>query len=177
VIPDPLHPAIVHFPIVLAILAPFIYAALFWAIRSGRAPVRAWLVALSFQALIAVSGGLALETGQNEEERVERVVAERHIERHEEAAERFLLLAVLTLPLIAAGLVHKPIGEVARGLALAATLGVAVAVGLVGHSGGDLVYEHGAAAAYTKEKTGSPGKGTLASAAERRSHDDDDDGD
>ena len=45
-LPDPLHPALVHFPIVLALLAPAIAAVLFWAIHTRRLPVRAWLAVI-----------------------------------------------------------------------------------------------------------------------------------
>jgi hypothetical protein len=62
-LPDPLHPAVVHLPMALAVLIP----------------------------------ALALETGKDEEDRVERVVSEDLIEAHEEAAERFLLLGGIGL--------------------------------------------------------------------------------
>ena len=67
--PDPLHPAIVHFPIVLAVLSPVIAGALVWAIRSGRVPLRAWIGMLVLQAALVGSGWLAAETGEREEER------------------------------------------------------------------------------------------------------------
>ena len=96
-LPDPLHPAVVHLPIALALLVPLAALVGLLVIARGLTPGRAWAPVLLLQALLVGSAWLALETGENEEERVERVVAERHIEAHEEAAERFLLMAGLGL--------------------------------------------------------------------------------
>ena len=49
--PDPLHPALVHLPIAFAVLAPFFAAALALAIRSGALSSRFWAAAVLFQAL------------------------------------------------------------------------------------------------------------------------------
>ncbi len=173
-LPDPLHPAVVHFPIVLAVLAPLLAVALFWAIRTGRAARRAWVGVVALQLVLVGVAWLAMETGEREEERVEEVVAERHIEAHEESAERFLLLAALVIPLAAAGLLAGPFGTVGRALTVALSLAALVAAGAAGHSGGELVYRHGAASAYV----GPPGDGTgasLAGSERTRSREDDDD--
>lgn len=147
-LPDPLHPALVHFPIVLALLAPLLAAGFFWAIQSGRFPARAWLAVVVFQAVVFGSAWLTAETGEEEEERVERVISEDPIEEHEEAAEWFIWLTAVTLPFAAAGILAGSPGSSARALTIAGTLASAVAVGQVGHTGGLLVYEHGAAIAY-----------------------------
>jgi len=147
-LPDPLHPAVVHFPIVLALLAPFIALAVFWAIQTRRLPARAWLAVVLLQALIAGAGWMTAETGEEEEERVERVVREDPIEEHEEAAEWFIRIAGGTAVVAGAGLLAGGIGTGARGLALVGTLLAALAVARVGHTGGELVYKHGAAVAY-----------------------------
>lgn len=42
---------------------------------------------------LAVSSWVAVETGEQQEDRVERVVGERPLHSHEEAAELFLLLS------------------------------------------------------------------------------------
>jgi len=147
-LPDPLHPAIVHFPVVLAVLVPLFAVAAAWAIRRGRMPRRLWAGVAVVQLLLLGSAWVALETGQAQEETVERVVAERHIEAHEEAAERFLWLAGAATVVVVAGLLGGPRGEIARWAACAATAATLVAVVPVGHSGGELVYRHGAASAY-----------------------------
>lgn len=156
-LPDPLHPAVVHFPIVLAVLAPILAAAAFWAIRSGRAARRSWLAIVALQVALVCTAWAATETGERDEELVERVVAERHIEAHEETAERFLLLAALVLPLAAAGLLAGPIGTVNRALTIALSVAALVAAGAAGRSGGELVYRHGAAAAHVQAVPGTPG--------------------
>ncbi len=74
--PEPLHPALVHFPIVLAFLAPIAAAIVLWSVHSGRLSRRAWLAVVILQVAVLGSGWLAAETGEEEEERVERVIAE-----------------------------------------------------------------------------------------------------
>lgn len=81
-LPDPLHPALVHFPIVLAVLAPLLAAGFLWAIHTSRLPARAWLAVVVLQAVIVGAGWLTAETGEEQEERVERVVRETTIEEH-----------------------------------------------------------------------------------------------
>ncbi len=152
-IPEPLHPAVVHFPIVLAVLLPPVTALAAWAIRSDRLPRRGWLAVLVLQALLVASAWLAVETGEAEEEIVEEVVAERYIEDHEEAAERFLGLVALILPVAGIGLLRGRVGGAARVLTLAASL-AALGVGAsVGHSGGELVYRHGASLAHVERSS------------------------
>ncbi|MAG29836.1 MAG: hypothetical protein CL908_02960 [Deltaproteobacteria bacterium] len=146
--PDPIHPALVHLPIALAILIPGL--ALFWIVLIQRdfLPARSWAVLVLLQALLVGSGWLALETGEEQEDRVERFVAERHIEAHEEAAERFLLLAGLGLLASGAGLLPRRAGRSGRMVGALASFVVLAAGFSVGHSGGELVYVHGAATAY-----------------------------
>lgn len=153
-IPDPLHPAIVHFPVALASLVPLLAVAAAWAIRSGRMPRTLWVGVTAVQVLLFASAWAALETGEDQEETVERVVAERHIEEHEESAERFLWLAGGATALMLLGLLGGRPGEVGRWVACAASVAVFAGVVPVGHSGGALVYEHGAASAYAKDPAG-----------------------
>src|SRR6185437_512774 len=49
-LPNPLHPAVVHFPVVLAFLLPLFVGGAIWAIRRGANPRRAWLVPLAGSA-------------------------------------------------------------------------------------------------------------------------------
>jgi uncharacterized membrane protein len=147
-LPDPLHPAVVHFPIVLMFLLPVAAVAALWLIRNGARVSRAWTLVLAAAAALAASAWLAVETGESDEEAVERVVAEAPIGRHEEAAERFLLLAGGMVVLAGLGLVRGPVGAGARLATMVGALGLAAAGVAVGHSGGELVYRHGAAAAH-----------------------------
>ena len=166
-LPDPLHPAVVHFPIALGVLAPLLAALVFAAIRAGLVPARSWALVVLCQLLLTGSAWLALETGEDQEDRVEKVVAERHIKDHEEAAERFLVITGVAAAASVAGLLAGSIGGVGRIATLAAGVAVIAAGISVGHSGGALVYEHGAASAYVKS-AGGPG---AASADAKRAGD------
>jgi len=139
-LPDPLHPAVVHFPIVLMALLPLAAIGALWAVRRGAAPVRAWVVPVAMAAALTLSAWAALQTGQAQEERVEDIVGDQRIETHEEAAERFLVFSGVVFALSAAGLARGATGRGARVVATVATLGLLVAGYQVGHSGGTLVY-------------------------------------
>ncbi|MCB9507446.1 MAG: hypothetical protein H6698_05230 [Myxococcales bacterium] len=146
----PLHPKIVHFPIALAVLAPFVSAGLALAWTRGWLPKRSWIVAAALQALIAASAFAAMETGEDDEEVAEAIVSHHAIHEHEEAAEVF---AYSTIPLAALGLLALFMGDgrAARGAAWASVVCAAVSAALVvpaAHKGGELVYVHGAATAH-----------------------------
>lgn len=179
-LPDPLHPAVVHLPIALAVLIPPLALLAVLTIARGLLPARVWLAIALLQGLLVGSAWLAIETGEEQEERVEAVVAERHIEDHEEAAERFLAIAFLGLLATGAGLLPRPWGGRARVGAVAVSCAVlAVGVG-VGHSGGELVYTHGAANAYLgsgsdAEKAGAEDVAASKWSARRHEEYDDDD--
>ena len=149
-LPDPLHPAVVHLPLALAVLMPLLAAAGTLAIAKGLVPARTWLVVAMLQVLLVGSAWTAGETGEDEEERVERIVAEQHIETHEEAAERLLIVAGVAALLVATGLLPDRLGRAGRVIGTLASFGVLAAAVSAGHSGGELVYRHGAASAYTE---------------------------
>ena len=145
----PLHPVVVHFPIVLAVLLPIFALGALWAIRKGTTPRRAWSVPATMAIALALSAFVAVETGESQDERVEQVVPEQPLEAHEEAAERFLTLSAGLALLAAAGLVGGRVGGIARGLGTVGAVALVAIAVHVGHSGGRLVYEYGAANAYT----------------------------
>jgi uncharacterized membrane protein len=145
----PLHPVVVHFPIVLAVLLPISAAVALWAIRKGTTPRRAWAVPVVMAVALALSALVAVKTGEAQDERVEQVVPEPPLEAHEEAAEQFLTLSSGLALLLAAGLLRGRVGGVARGLGTAGAVALVAVAAYVGHSGGRLVYEYGAASAYT----------------------------
>lgn len=148
----PLHPAIVHLPLGLAILMPLVASGFAWALWTGRVRPRAWVAVVAFQALLLGSGLVATRTGEAEEERVENVIQESALHQHEAFADQFVWAGGFTLVL--AGLVlvvRRP--RAARALAFAVVVStlVVAALGLrVGHAGGQLVYVHGAASAYAQ---------------------------
>jgi uncharacterized membrane protein len=165
------HPKIVHVPMALAVLMPLVAAAMLLAWWRGWVPARTWALATGLQAVLVVSALLAMRSGERDEEVVERVVAERFIEAHEEAAESFLVSAGVVLAAAVAGLIlsKRRAGLPLAGLATAGTLVVLVLGYRVGQAGGELVYVHGAAAAHAAQAGRAPG-----AAASTPTRDDDD---
>jgi len=181
-LPSPLHPAVVHLPMALSVLLPLFALGALWSIRRGTAPRKAWGITTALFAALSLSAWASLETGEDQEERVEDVVAEAPIHSHEEAAEAFLFLSLGALGVAALGLSRGRIGSVAR---VAGAVGSVALLGAglrVGHTGGELVYRYGAASAYTNtvtnvERAGSveqPNAGRGAVRDDERRRDDDD---
>jgi uncharacterized membrane protein len=152
-LPDPLHPAIVHFPIVLAFLLPISAVVALWTIRKGARPLRAWAAPLAIAAALAASSWLSVQTGEAQEEKVERVVAEQPFDAHEESAELFLTASAVVLVIAGAGMIRGIGGRIARVAATAGSIALVGGAAYVGHTGGKLVYEHGAASAYVRDAT------------------------
>jgi uncharacterized membrane protein len=152
--PDPLHPAVVHLPIAIALLLPFAAVLVALAIAAGWLERRAWALVLLLHVAGAGSAWFAEETGHDQEERVEEVVAERPIHEHEEAGERLVVVMGATALLTAAGLLGGRAGSLARAAAVLGALGVLVASYATGRTGGALVYEHGAGRAYESTRPG-----------------------
>lgn len=144
------HPKLVHVPMALGVLMPLVAGGMLLAWWRKWLPPRAWMVAVVLQGILFGSAALALRSGEAEEDRVERVVAERLIEAHQQAAGAFVWASggVLGAMVLALALSSRRGGTAT---ALAATLGTVVVLGLgyrTGQAGGDLVYRHGAAQAY-----------------------------
>ena len=95
----PLHPAVVHLPLGLAVLMPLLAAGFAWAAWTGRVGVNAWLAVIALQAVLVGSGYVAMQAGHAEEARVEKVVDESMIHEHEELGEQFVWGAGATLAL------------------------------------------------------------------------------
>lgn len=142
-IPDPLHPAVVHFPIVLILLGTLVsIVAVFW--RKGFVPA----FAAALLTVGAVGAWVAVETGESDGGLVEDTTpaVEQLVEAHEDWAKRTLTVAIITavIAIGAAALFRFP--RVARGVGVAAALAAGIASWSVyetGHRGGALVYRHG----------------------------------
>lgn len=147
----PLHPALVHLPLGLAFVLPLLAVGLTVAALRGRWSTGAWAMLVGL-LLLTVGGGLAaVQTGEQDEEVVERVVPESFIEQHEERAEAFVWVSGAVLALALGALVLKKEGArrvLATGVT-AGTLAMALLAAWTGHSGGELVYSHGAASAHS----------------------------
>lgn len=148
----PLHPIVVHFPIAITIILPILVLVFAFMIKANKMSHHAWLIIIGLQIVTTASGYYAMETGEDEEEQVERVVAKKIIHEHEEAAEVFVGSMVVALVLsIAAFFLRKDVQFLLQ-------LGIFV-IGLVscylvyqvGETGGEMVYRHGAASAYLQE--------------------------
>jgi len=148
-LPTPLHPLIVHLPIAMTVLLPLFGLGALIALRRGARVLPVWGLATAMIALTLGSGLLAKETGEDEEDAVEKVVAEQSIETHEEAADAFILATGVVLVIAGVGFVRGSVGSTARLVAAAGTLAVLGFGYNVGHTGGQLVYRDGAASAYT----------------------------
>lgn len=153
-LPNPLHPAVVHFPIVLTMLAPLVAGFALYAIRRGTRPLAAWGITTGLLAALVLSAWVATQTGEQQEERVERVVSERPLESHEEAAELFLYASAAVLLVSILGLAGSRLGTAGRIATSVGTLALVFAGWNVGDTGGSLVYEHGAANAYLSAAPG-----------------------
>ncbi len=142
-IPDPLHPAIVHFPIVLILFGTMAaVAAVFF--RRWHLP---WLAA-GLLAAGALGAFAATWTGGNDEEIVGEIspAAEQILDEHEEWGERTrnIAIAAALLAIASASIARFP--TAARGLGIASALAALIAsyaVAETGHYGGQLVYKHG----------------------------------
>jgi uncharacterized membrane protein len=146
----PLHPAVVHLPLGLAFIIPALALGFTWALWTGRVRIRAWVVIVALQAVLLSAALVAMNTGEREEDRVERVVPSAALERHEAYAERFTWATAVTLVIAGLVLISRQ-RALTRGLAVATVAGtflVAASALLVGHAGGQLVYVHNAGAAY-----------------------------
>lgn len=168
---DPLHPMVVHFPIVFVVILPIVAVVAILLIGRGARPARAWSAVAGLGLALFVSSFVAVRTGEGQEERVEEVVAERPLHSHEEAGERFLLLSGGLALLLLAGMFGGQTGRYARAAGTVGAFALVVAGVQVGHSGGELVYRHGAADAWTR-----PAAGEYVEAAVPDSDDGDEDG-
>ena len=150
-LPDPLHPAIVHYPIVLATLLPLAAIVALILIARGLNARKTWAFVVVLSALLAVASYVAVKTGESQEDVVEEVVAEEPIHEHEEAGERMLIFSGIGVLLMGLGLANGGLGRGGRWIGTAGSVAILVAAYQVGRLGGELVYEHGAAQAYLEE--------------------------
>lgn len=145
------HPRIVHLPIALAVVIPLVALAVALCAARGWLPRRTWWLVVGLQVMLVGSAIAALRTGEAEEDRVERFVPHAAIHAHEEAAEGFTAGAGVVLALMIVGglLGERRSAGVATALAVLGSAGVLALGARTGHAGGELVYVHGAGAAYT----------------------------
>lgn len=177
--PDPLHPAVVHFPIVLMVLQPIVLLGALFAVRRGAAVRTAWGIAAAVSVLLAISAFVATNTGEESGEKVEEVIGDRLVDEHEEEGELFRNLAILTAAITLVGFVKGKPGHIARHVAPVVAVALVWFGYEVGHSGGALVYEHGAASAFATPDPAAAEGGDEDEAGDEDADDDaeDEDGD
>lgn len=151
----PLHPKLVHLPIALAVLMPFIAGGISAMVRRELLPARAWLLVVVLQALLMLSGLAAANSGEGDEERVERVVPREAIAEHEQAADWFIASAggVLLVSILALSAKKPSLRQTFVAVTLAGSVFVMFVAQRVGELGGALVYKHNAAKAYIDAAT------------------------
>ena len=173
----PLHPVFVHVPLGLAAVLPALAFGFLWALWTGRIRSRGWLVIIALQAVLLGAGWLAMNTGEREEDRVEKIVPKAALSTHESRAEQFVVAAGVTFAVAAlVPIVRRR--EFERACAVASVAGTLVVAGLavrVGHAGGQLVYTHNAGAAYATASTGAGKTDVPRAAGSERGRGDDDD--
>jgi len=142
-LPDPLHPAIVHFPIVLLLLgAPLAVMAVF--VRKWHLPVLA-----AFVLALGAAGAIAAAfTGEQGAELAGELSGngEKVLDEHEDWGKRSRNAGVTAaiLAILSAALVRKPAaGRIAGAGAAIAAIAAALSVAQAGHYGGQVVYKHG----------------------------------
>jgi len=141
----------------MALMAIIPVLILFVAIALWRKwlPGRAWFLVVAFQAALLASSVVALNTGEQDEELVEKVVAEAALESHEDAAKSFTFGAAIVLLLGLTPLAFRKRESLQRIAAGTTLLGSLALLGMgvnVGHKGGELVYAHGAAQAHSTQR-------------------------
>lgn len=136
------HPQIVHTPVALLIFSAFFAIV-------GRLFDREWVRKAS--VLLLVFGFLgsfaAMRSGfaAHKVPEHEQGVSEEAIDEHRDMGQRtFYVAGGALVALLVASRLAGPAAAAVSALALVLQIGAAVMVGVAGHEGGELVYEHGA---------------------------------
>jgi uncharacterized membrane protein len=141
----PLHPAIVHLPIGVALVAPFVLAGLIVIGRRDPSARGPWWVGAGVLAAVAVGCIAAGTTGESDAERLLGDPALRAaIEAHDAAATRFTIAACLAaFVALVGGVMRAPRPRLTAQLAALGLTLVLVPLALdAGRKGGALVWEH-----------------------------------
>lgn len=153
----PLHAAVVHVPLGLALISPLVYLVLAILIWKKWLPPRAWILALLIQSLLLGSALYAEKLGHHDHEKVEDVIEEKWVEGHEERAEIFIRVEAGVFVFVAMGfLPWLSFADKLRCLAFLTSVVALYFAYQTGHSGGELVYVKGAAKAYFETSVAAP---------------------
>jgi uncharacterized membrane protein len=136
----PFHPQITHGPIVLVIVA-FLFEIV------GRLLDRDWWRKAAFAMLVlgVVGAYLAVQSGEAASHGVEKQgVPESTVDAHGDLGKLALWFGLGAVVARAIAGRMGPVRAAVSGLGLALHLAAAVAIGVAGHRGGQLIFEHGA---------------------------------
>lgn len=152
----PLHPAIVHVPLGLSMVLPFVALAVTIAVWRKWLPARSWLIVLLLQAAMVVGALVSHQTGQQEEDLVGGIVDDGPVMAHEEAAEAFLqsISALFVVSALVAFFSRSRYVSLGHAGITLGSLGVLFLGMTAGHAGGRLIFVHGAAEAHLPSATG-----------------------
>ena len=171
----PLHPIAVHFPIVLGSLLPVLAIVLWWAIKKWELTPKVWALVSAVALVYSLSAVAAVQLGEEDEEKVEKIISEEVIEEHEEAGELIPWLAG-TLFLVSLGGFSAKYSKRAKKAMIVLSLVAVIPLINAGHTGGELVYEHGAGFAHLPpDHQAAIRSGTILELHEKGDHDHDDD--
>jgi len=143
----PLHPIVVHFPIVLGVILPFTALLFWWAIKKEYLQQKAWILVVFLALTYGVSSLVAIELGETDEEKVEKVVSKKLIGEHAEAGELIPWISGGLFLFALAGFLPKNSQRIRLAMAVLSFAAI-IPLANTGHTGGRLVYKYGAANAH-----------------------------
>ncbi|QPJ60733.1 MAG: hypothetical protein G3M70_02045 [Candidatus Nitronauta litoralis] len=172
----PFHPITVHFAIAVGFAVPVFGFGLWYAIKKNWVEDKGWRVVVGMAFLYTLLAIVTVQLGEVDEEKVEKIVAEDVIEHHEEAGEAIPWIAGILFVGALAGCRGKKARKFQLIFSIVATLAL-IPLGNAGHTGGELVYEYGAANAHLSPERWAELKSGVKPAGEHGDHDHDHDDD
>lgn len=143
----PLHPMMVHLPIGLSVLMPFIFGVIIFLIKKNKIGSTTFIAAVVFQAVLTVASFAAVQSGRIEEHKMKETgwVSHDLVSEHEHAGKRAFYVMIAALVVSAAAIANTKFQFHLQMGALVLSVVIAGMITIVGHLGGELVYVHGAA--------------------------------
>ncbi len=161
----------------LGSLLPVLAIGLWWAIKKWQWTPKVWALVSAVALIYTLSAVVAVQLGEADEEKVEKVISEKVIEEHEEAGELIPWFAG-TLFLVSLGGFTVKYSKRARVVLMVLSLLAVVPLINAGHTGGGLVYKHGASVAHLPpDHKAAIQSGTILELHDKGEHEDDHDKD
>lgn len=139
----PVHPLLVHLPIALILLAPFLGLGLLLLLRKEPVQSGLWRILVFWHILLTFSIYAAMTAGEWEREKIVDPVAISRIQAHEDAATLLLLFSLPAIAVAALGIRENSRTFFMRiGLIVVQVFLLLLCV-RTAHLGGELVYRYG----------------------------------